>query len=136
MSHTQVDQLTRQALAAATALIAAAETGDQASMRRLLRLPHGGPPTITDVARFIAPDFGTTTNQILSGNQAREATDARQALCYAAHLLGHSYSSIGRAIERDHSTVMHACTRVGETPRLRAIATRTAEALGWDRNAA
>lgn len=77
--------------------------------------------------------FGTTPGAIHSRSRAPEDNDARAAACYAARLLSISYSEIGRQIGRDHSSVMHACGRVGTTPRLRKAAQRIASGLGWDR---
>lgn len=84
-------------------------------------------------ADYAARMFGTTRESVLSGSRRREDCDARQVACYAAALLGCGYKSIGRQIGRDHSTVMHGCTRVGEVSRLRNAACRIAGRLGWDR---
>lgn len=82
---------------------------------------------------FAARAFHVTQDDLLSPSRRRECIDARAVACYSARLLGFSYPRIGKAIERDHTTVMAACSRVGETPRLRGIAQRIAEQLGWDR---
>lgn len=80
--------------------------------------------------------MATNATVVLSSSRRREAIDARAVACYVGYLLGISYSRVGREIGRDHSTVMHAVGRVGETPRLRGAAQRIAESLGWDREAA
>ncbi|HKY58354.1 MAG TPA: helix-turn-helix domain-containing protein [Aeromicrobium sp.] len=97
------------------------------------------PATVTDAERIqravvlAARRFGTSPDMILSGSTKREDSDARATVCYAAHLLGMSYSFIGRQIGRDHSTVMYSVGRVGETPRLRVCAHDIATRLGWTR---
>jgi hypothetical protein len=97
------------------------------------------PPTITDAdrirdaAEILGQRFGTERHGILSSSRRREDLDARACLMYVGHLLGMSYSAVGRQVSRDHSTVMHAIGRVGENPRLRAVAEQVAARLGWDR---
>lgn len=77
--------------------------------------------------------FGITTTELLSLSRAREVIDARASAAYVGKLLGLSSVAVGRHIGRDHSTVLHAWGRVGETPRLRGISRRIAEQLGWNR---
>lgn len=86
---------------------------------------------ITNAARA----FGTTTTAVASGSKYREDVDSRAVACYVARLFGVSHSEIGRHIGRDHSTVMHAVSRVGETSHLRGVAMRLARQLGWEREA-
>lgn len=80
--------------------------------------------------RQAAHRFGTTTNVIRSESRKRHIIDARHVAIYAARLCGASYPLIGKAICRDHTTAMHACGRIGETPRLRLIAQQIAESVG------
>ena len=54
---------------------------------------------------------------------------------YTAHRAGLTYSSIGRAFGRDHTTAIYAATRVGETPRLRALADQVCDQAGITRPA-
>lgn len=77
--------------------------------------------------------FGTTVAAITSGSKFREDIDARAVACYASRLCGASFSLIGRHVNRDHSTVMHACSRVGENATLRRVGQRVAGQLGWSR---
>ena len=84
-------------------------------------------------ARHAAHAFGIDTAEVLSDSRRREVLDARAVTYYAAHLLGDNYPQIGRVMARDHSTVMHGYTRVGETPRLRNLAHQIAGRLGWTR---
>lgn len=82
-----------------------------------------------------AAAFGISASMALGSSRTREAIDARAVASYVGYLLGMSSVRIGKEIGRDHSTVLHARGRVGETPRLRGIAQRIAEGLGWDREA-
>lgn len=79
--------------------------------------------------------FGLHPSEVMSTSRRREVLDARAVTYYAAHLAGDNYSQIGRVMDRDHSTVAHALSRVGTDRRLRRIAKRIARDLGWDRNA-
>lgn len=133
--------LTRRALRIATALTDAAARGDHAAIRRMLArldgVPTDGPGDLGDsVVRMAAGHFAVTVDDLRSPRQDREVLVARQVACYAGHLLGLSYTHIGRAVgRRHHTTVMNAVTRVGEAPRLRGAAETIAERLGWDRGA-
>jgi hypothetical protein len=75
--------------------------------------------------------FNVGASDIKSANRKRDVLDARQVTCYAAHLLGVSYSSIGRHLDLHHTTVMAACSRVGESSRLRQAAQNIARQGGW-----
>ena len=133
-----VDQaLIRYARHVAADLVDAARRSDVAAISAILgRLPDGDQPEPIDGAiERSARTFGVTVDAILSPNRRRENVDARAVVCYVARLLGYSYVAIGKRLDRDHSTVMHACGRVGEEARLRGIAQRMAAELGWDREA-
>lgn len=148
------DLLIRRAIPNANALIAAVGADDQAAVAEVLTdldtselhalaivLASYNTPgaSETDLLRAAtsqaAHRFGIPEDHIRSTSRRREALDARAVAMYVGYLLGISYSAIGREIGRDHSTVIHAVTRVGETPRLRGIAHNIAELLGWDREA-
>lgn len=85
---------------------------------------------IESCIRQAARRFGTTENVIRGESRKRHIIDARHVAIYAARLCGASYPVIGKAIRRDHTTAMYACGRIGETPRLRAIAQQIAESVG------
>ena len=90
---------------------------------------------LNDVFDAAAARFGVNREDVLSANRRQEIVKARQVSCYAAHLLGYSQSHIARALSRDHTTIWHAVTRVGEVSGMRAVAQEIARELGWDRNA-
>jgi hypothetical protein len=129
--------LIRYARHVAADLIDAARRSDIEAINAILgRLPDGDQPEPIDgVIERSARTFGVTVADILSPSRVRANVDARAVVCYASRLLGYSFVAIGKRIDRDHSTVIHAYGRVGETPRLRGIAQRMAAELGWDREA-
>lgn len=65
--------------------------------------------------------FDTTPARILSTSRFRNDVEARQVAIAALRLSGLSSPAIGAAFGRDHSTVLYAATRVGESPKLRRI---------------
>lgn len=64
--------------------------------------------------------------------RTRDVLDARAVAIYAAKVCdpAAAWTAIGRYVGRDHSTVIHAHTRVGENDRLRRIAVRIADQVG------
>ena len=146
------DLLIQRAIPSASALIEAVQDHDAdtvADILTTLDVPqlHALAIVLADLSRPPASEdehlghaidlaarvFRVPPAAITGPSRNRELVDARAVVCYAGRLLGGSYSGIGRHLGRDHSTVMHACGRVGETPRLRRIATDIAERLGWNR---
>lgn len=147
--------------ARATAIVAAVRLGQQPRLTLILdqlgradlyeliehlaektdiRAIFGQPPldTETELANrtlaLAANRFGVTRDEILSKSRRTEATEARQVTCYALRLAGDlSYPRIGIHVGRDHTTVMHAIAKVGETARLRRIGNDIAQTLGWTR---
>jgi len=127
------DLIVRQALATASALLDAAARDDRPAMRRLLKRTMREPgctPDLNAVIDAASERFHATVEQILGGARHKEATDARATVCYVGHLIGLSYSHLGRQLDRDHSTVMHACRRVEGDLRLRRIAGDIAQQVG------
>lgn len=121
--------LSKQQLYALAVVLAAHIDPDQPFTRR-----EGGVPGATKkAARKAAEVFQIHTALVMSEDRHRQVVDARVVAYYAAHLLGETYSEIGRVMNRDHTTVSHGCGRVGADPRLRAIATAIAIELGYDR---
>ena len=132
------DTLTARTLAAASALLDAAARDDRFAMRRLLRAVRepGTDDQVGEIVRHAATTYGVDVGLILAGSKLDGPTRARQVVCYAASLLGHSYSHVGRQLDRDHTTVMYACRRVSATPHMRTVAEQIAAKFGWDREAA
>lgn len=78
--------------------------------------------------------FATDAMHILSTARGRNVLDARAAAMYACRLVGLSSPYIGARFNRDHSTVLYACARVGESPKLRAAGRKIAVQCGWKRD--
>lgn len=152
----QIDNLTRIIDGRVTKLLAAVEASDRDAIAKTLetldrteleallvaiaarhteatRTVDTDSERLAAIMREAARIFGTSPEDIAGPSRFREVVDARAASCYAARLFDMSYSRIGRQIGRDHSSVMAACGRVGETPRLRRAAERIAVGLGWSR---
>lgn len=143
------DVLAEQLLPVAAGLVCAVEDRDQASIATLLHAlnrgqlyglavvlaahvdpdkpfaakPAGPDHAIRVITTAAAARFGITTHRITARDKTRPVSDARAVVCYAGHLLGMSASSIGRYLDRDHTTVLHAIGRAGGDPKLRRIAT-------------
>lgn len=70
---------------------------------------------MVDVLRQVAAHYGTTPALIRGAGRAREIVVPRQVAQYLIReLTDHSLPEIGQFFERDHSTVMHAISRVTE----------------------
>jgi len=73
-------------------------------------------PSIPDIQSAVADTFGLTVLDLLSRRRARAVSRPRQvAMWLCRHTTLHSLPEIGRAFgDRDHTTVMHAISRVDE----------------------
>jgi chromosomal replication initiation ATPase DnaA len=98
------------------------------------RVPAPPVDTEESVIQAAAEKYGVDPAHVVGDQRRIEVLRARQVSCYAMHLLGMTYSHIGRVIHRDHSTVINSVARVGEQPRLRIAAQHIATDHGWDRN--
>jgi chromosomal replication initiation ATPase DnaA len=128
------EQLTARALSTAAALLNAAAIGDRFEMRRLLRSVNepGTEDPVGSVVRAVAMAHHVDVGHILGNTRRREVTRARMTVCYiAAEIFGHGYAPTGRALNCDHTTVMHAVRRVSADPEWRTAAEEIAERLGW-----
>lgn len=75
--------------------------------------------------------WGITVDELTGSSRRREVIDARHVAASAARFCGATYPLIGRALGgRDHTTAMHAVSRVGEDARLRRVALEVAETVG------
>ena len=76
-------------------------------------MTHGQrrPPTIAAIQGSVADAFGITVSEMLSRRRRREIVRPRMAAMYlAVDLTPASLPQIGRTFDRDHTTVMHACS--------------------------
>ena len=74
--------------------------------------------------------FCTTVDAIRSPRRDRATIDARATAQAAMRYAGLTSTFIGQQTCRDHSTVLHAASRIGENARLRAVALELADLVG------
>ncbi len=72
------------------------------------------PPTLSQITKTVAKQFGVSVAAIRSKTQKAETTQPRQcAMLLARHLTDHSLRKIADYFgRRNHSTVVHACNRI------------------------
>lgn len=118
-------------------------------------LQHPHPATTADdnggrlppddlVARTLATAgavFGLSADELSGPDRSRHTVHARQVAAYLLRKGGLSFPAIGRALGgRDHTTVMHAvtrlCARMAESPALRATVEELADRVGAELTAA
>lgn len=96
----------------AEARIAALETRIARLEARLSEpLPTAALPPLRRVVETVARDFGITVEEMLSAAQTANLVEARGAAALLMRRVhSASYVRIGRALNRDHSTCIHAAT--------------------------
>lgn len=68
---------------------------------------------VIDIARATADHYGCSLREVLSARQNRRFSRHRQLTAWLAQkLTDRSYSAIGRAMERNHATVLHAVAKI------------------------
>lgn len=101
-------------------LVLAAQGRPDDTMRRQ---HHGADHAITLAVNGAAAMHGVTTAQIVGPSRDSHVTQARQLACWIAYDSGAAtYSAIGKALNRDHTTVMHAVRKVQNSHALLAMA--------------
>jgi len=71
--------------------------------------------TLRQIIAATAEEFGVTVPGILSRRQTRRYSDPRAVAMYLARMLtNHSLPEIGRALDRDHTTVLTGSRRIAE----------------------
>lgn len=60
-----------------------------------------------EVVAVVAAEHGVTVDEILSPSRYRHIVAARREVCTRLRAQGWSYPAIGRALGRDHATVMY-----------------------------
>ncbi len=75
---------------------------------------HQQPLSISRIQQLVAEHFGLSVPQLTANTRTQEIVHARQMAMYLCReLLSASFPSIARAFGgKDHSTVMHACSRI------------------------
>lgn len=74
-------------------------------------------PTIREIQDITARYYGISPAEIRGPGRYQPVARARQvAIKVSRDLTGFSYPLIGRGFKRDHTTIMHACSRVARNP--------------------
>lgn len=102
------------------ALVMAAQGRPDTTMRQQ---PHGAQHAINLAINAAAAMHGCTPAQIVGPSRDSHTTQARQIAAWIAYDSGAAtYSAIGRVLNRDHTTVMHAVRKVQNSHALLAMA--------------
>jgi hypothetical protein len=83
--------------------------------------------TVGRIVICVSDATGVDVQDIYSQDRSRYATDARHVACWVASALGMKSTHIGRAIHRDHSSVLNGVDRVTRTPNLLRVAQHVLE---------
>lgn len=119
--------LTREDLYALAIVLAASVDPDSTLLRPLV--PMSEASVVEHAVTEVAQRYHVEVEAIFSASRDRAVGEARQVAMAACRLAGLSSPAIGKAFGRDHSTVLYAATRVGESPKLQRIARAVAEPL-------
>jgi chromosomal replication initiation ATPase DnaA len=65
--------------------------------------------------------YGVTAEAVLSPSRDAQDVRARQAACWLLRARGLTLPAIGRALGRDHTTVLYACNKIDADPARRAL---------------
>lgn len=77
---------------------------------------------VTHVQKLVAEHFGITLKDMMGKDRSPEFSHPRMIAMYVCRAYLHlSFPAIGRHFDRDHTTVMHAVTRVLEHPNFKEI---------------
>lgn len=68
---------------------------------------------IYEILRDVAQETGVGVRDIRSTSRYPHHVSARWEVMARARRAGWSYPYIGRQLKRDHSTIMHACKKMG-----------------------
>lgn len=92
-------------------------------------------PVIAEILSAVAGAFGLTPSAVLARDRSKSVKEARLLVYYLARRCTRaSYPEIGRALERDHTTVMSgeltAISLIARDPWLRELAAGLSEHFG------
>lgn len=88
-----------------------AETGPLSLWPWMVKAPVPRPLT-TDVVAEVADKYGFTAEQIRGARGSNPVTRARQEVMWILHVqLGRSSTIVGRALRRDHTTVLYGAVQ-------------------------
>lgn len=74
--------------------------------------------------RFIEEETGFTKEEILEKNRNKEIVHARDIFILISVNLGISYSRLGYALNRDHTTIIHSYSKTRNDPTFKEICDR------------
>jgi hypothetical protein len=90
-------------------------SGRLKAMVREDQAPLVVPSRLKQVISAVANRYGVQLRDLVSDRRPRNVIRARQVAMYLAkELTGHSLPSIGRALLRDHTTVLHGCRQIAK----------------------
>ncbi len=69
---------------------------------------------LENIVGIVAKEFGVSTDDIFARTRVPQIALARQVAMYLLREMGLSSLDVGYLFERDHTTVLHACTQIGE----------------------
>lgn len=124
-SHSILNTLTRRQLMAVAVILAASVDPDR---------PLGEVGTdraagiVGRVVVEVALTTGVPSSEIYGRCRDRDVVDARHICFWVASALGLTSVQIGRAMGKDHSTILNGCARVTATPHLHQAARRLLKA--------
>lgn len=68
---------------------------------------------VADAVKFVSTCTGVSEPEIYGKCRLRRIVTARQKAMHIAHMRGVNYCQIGRVMGRNHSTIRHACKKMG-----------------------
>jgi hypothetical protein len=80
--------------------------------------------TVARVVRAVAYECDVDATDIYDRSREADVIDARHIVCWVASAMGLKSTEIGKALHRDHSTVLNSCARVTSQPDLHRVANR------------
>jgi len=76
-------------------------------------LPYASANKIKMIVRYVAATYGISPDDIYSARRTLRLVEARHIVAYVArNATLYSYPQIGRCLNKDHSSVIHACQRI------------------------
>lgn len=79
---------------------------------------------IEEIIKIASVETGISVDRILSRDRTKEYVFARRVYIYLARTQGYSFPAIGKAINKDHTTAIHAYAIAKNDENVLAIASR------------
>lgn len=87
------------------------------------KAPEHADKLLTAVLAVFTEELGVSVGAIMGRARTRRVSRARQMVCFVLRQAGLSFPEIGRVMGLDHSTVQHACRRIGTNPFMNGVIT-------------